>query len=79
MKLQGFKQNDMDTPTLDATLTADEALIIVGKGKISRGAWYAAINRNEVPHLRIGRRILIPRRALMTWLEGVGTCLRPVA
>jgi excisionase family DNA binding protein len=53
----------------DATLTVDEAHAIVGKGKISRGGWYAAIKRGEVPHLRLGHRILIPRHAFMKWLE----------
>jgi len=55
-----------------ATLTADEAHEIVGKDKISRGAWYAAISRKEVPHLKLGHRILIPRHAFMKWLESAG-------
>ena len=55
-----------------ATLTADEAHEIVGKDKIIRGAWYAAISRKEVPHLKLGHRILIPRHAFMKWLESAG-------
>ena len=35
------------------TITVDEAHGIIGKTKISRGAFYAAINRKEVPHLRL--------------------------
>ncbi len=31
---------------------------------LSRGLAYEAINRGEIPSLRIGRRILIPRAAL---------------
>jgi excisionase family DNA binding protein len=61
----------MDGKELPATLTADEACEVVGKDKISRGGWYAAINRNEVPHRRLGHRILIPRQAFMRWLETV--------
>lgn len=56
----------------DATLTVDEAHRIIGKDKISRGALYAAIGRNEVPHLKLGHRILIPRHAFMTWLQAAG-------
>jgi excisionase family DNA binding protein len=56
----------------EATLTADEAHRIIGKDKISRGGFYAAINRKEVPHLRLGHRILIPRHAFMKWLESAG-------
>lgn len=56
----------------EATLTVDEAHRIIGKDKISRGALYAAIGRNEVPHLKLGHRILIPRHAFMTWLRAAG-------
>jgi excisionase family DNA binding protein len=56
----------------DATLTVDEAHGIIGKDKISRGGFYAAINRKEVPHVRLGHRILIPRHAFMKWLESAG-------
>ena len=52
----------------DATITVDEAHALIGKTKISRGGLYAAINRKEVPHLRLGHRILIPRHAFMLWL-----------
>lgn len=55
-----------------ATLTADEAHALIGKDKISRGAFYAALKRHEIPNLRLGKRILIPRHALMTWLETAG-------
>ena len=56
----------------DATLTVDEAHRIIGKDKISRGGFYAAINRREIPHLRLGHRILIPRHAFLKWLEAAG-------
>jgi excisionase family DNA binding protein len=53
-----------------AMLKPDEAHALIGKDQISRRAFYNAINRNEVPHRRLGRRILIPRHAFMAWLEG---------
>ncbi len=70
----------MDQKVLDATkrvdenasFTVDEAHTILGKDKISRGAFYAAINRREVPHIRLGSRILIPRNAFFRWLESAG-------
>jgi excisionase family DNA binding protein len=66
------KEDEMDR-NQDATLSVDEAHSLIGKGKISRGALYAAINRREVPHLRLGHRILIPRHAFEQWLAGTGT------
>ena len=74
-KQNGFcknKEDAMDKTHLDATLTVDEAHALIGKSKISRGGLYAAISRQEVPHLRLGSRILIPRNAFMRWLESAG-------
>jgi excisionase family DNA binding protein len=63
----------MDRTNQDAVLTVDEAHELLGVRKISRGALYAAINRREVPHVRLGHRILIPRHAFEQWLAGAGT------
>ena len=43
------------------TLTVEEAAEILG---ISRAFAYEAVRRGEVPSIRIGRRILVPRAAL---------------
>ena len=48
-------------------LTADDAAALLG---VSRWTLYAAANRHEVPHRRLGRRMLFSRRALLIWLEG---------
>lgn len=41
--------------------------------KISRGLIYVAIHTGQIPSIRIGRRILIPRVALDRLLEGTDT------
>jgi len=38
--------------------------------RISRGSAYEAIATNTIPHVRIGRRILIPTFALERMLQG---------
>jgi excisionase family DNA binding protein len=43
------------------TLTVDEAAQVLG---ISRALAYELVARGELPSLRLGRRIVIPRRAL---------------
>ena len=48
-----------------AVLNVDQAAQILS---ISRGSCYAAIRANEIPHIRIGKRILIPRAKLFTLL-----------
>lgn len=55
-----------------AALTPDQALALLGKRVISRASFYAAINRGEVPHRRLGKRIIIPRHAFLRWLESPG-------
>jgi excisionase family DNA binding protein len=49
------------------TMTVDEAAAALG---ISRAHAFNAVARNEIPHIRIGRRILIPRAALERMLSG---------
>ena len=49
-------------PTNDRqTLTVEEAATLLG---IGRNSAYQAIARGELPALRFGRRLLIPRAAL---------------
>jgi excisionase family DNA binding protein len=43
------------------TLTVDEAAKVLG---ISRALAYELIASGEIPSLRLGRRIVVPRRAL---------------
>ena len=65
--------NDHDIATPDAskriTCTVDEAAELLG---ISRPLAYEGIARNEIPHIKIGRRILVSRAALNTLLEKAG-------
>lgn len=48
-----------------ATLTVDEAAALCG---VSRGTAYEAIRRGDLPHLRLGRRIVVPRARLLALL-----------
>ncbi|MFJ5860849.1 helix-turn-helix domain-containing protein [Pseudarthrobacter sp. NPDC092439] len=49
------------------TLTVAEAKEIAGVGL---SQMYAAIKEGKVPSVRIGRRILIPRKKFMAMLDG---------
>lgn len=48
-------------PEDQPTLTVVEAAALLGVG---RDSLYAAIDRGEVPSLRIGRRLVVPTAAL---------------
>jgi excisionase family DNA binding protein len=58
---------DADIPPASDVLTAEQAATFLG---VSRWTLYASANRHEVPHRRLGRRMLFSRRALLLWLEG---------
>lgn len=47
-------------------LSVEEAGRLLGLGK---SASYQAVARNEIPHIRIGRRIIVPLAALEKMLE----------
>ena len=51
-------------------LTVKQAAEILG---ISRPTAYEAIQTGEIPHIRIGRRILVPRLALEKMLANAGS------
>jgi hypothetical protein len=46
-----------------------QAYALLGPGVISRAGFYAAIARGEIPHKRIGKRIIIPRHKFLAWLD----------
>ena len=48
-------------------LSVEEARIQLG---LSRGLIYEAVRTGQIPSIRIGRRILIPRVGLQQLLEG---------
>ena len=49
--------------------TVKEAAKIAGFGVV---AMYKGIREGTVPHIRMGRRIMIPRTALDRWLDTAG-------
>ena len=50
------------------TLSVEEAAEILG---ISRGSAYQAVRMGEIPCIKIGKRILVPRVALEKMLDEV--------
>ena len=57
-------EGTMDSEKL--TLTVTEASRVLG---ISRGLAYSMVKTGEIPSIRLGRRILVPQRALELLLE----------
>ena len=51
------------------TVTVEEAAVMLG---ISRTTAYGCASRNEIPTVRLGRRIVVPTAALTAMLAGDG-------
>ncbi|MBA7672618.1 hypothetical protein ES703_80801 [subsurface metagenome] len=50
-------------------LTVDETATILG---LARNSCYEGIKRGEIPHIKVGKRILVPRHALEKMLAEAG-------
>ncbi len=48
-------------------LSVDDVADLLGLG---RNTVYDAVNRGQIPHRRIGRRLIFSRVAVMEWLAG---------
>ena len=55
--------------TESPVLTVEEAAVLL---RLSRGTAYEAVKRGDIPTLRIGRRLLVPRAALLRLLDAAG-------
>jgi hypothetical protein len=60
-----------------ATLTVAQARKLIGEENISRAGFYDAIKRNEIPCIRLGRRLLVIRERFEALLSGSRTPLTP--
>jgi excisionase family DNA binding protein len=57
-----------------AVLTIEEAAEVL---RIGRSAAYEAARRGQLPVIRIGRSLRVPRHRLEQWLEAAGEDQRP--
>ncbi|MDP9236715.1 MAG: helix-turn-helix domain-containing protein [Chloroflexota bacterium] len=55
----------MDITSLPPTLTIEECALVL---RLSRGSAYEAARTGQIPTIRIGRRLLVPRAKLMQML-----------
>lgn len=62
-----MKPTDIEISTRRLTYTVDEVAELLN---LSRGVAYQHVRNGLIPAERIGRRWLIPRKRLHTWLDG---------
>ena len=62
-----LKEREMESNNGSLVLTPMECAKLLRCG---RGTIYEAIRQNSIPHIHLGRKILIPRAALLKMLEG---------
>ncbi len=58
---------EVGSSTGAATMSVPEAGALLG---ISRNSAYAAVKRGELPVIRLGSRLVVPREAIARMLEG---------
>jgi excisionase family DNA binding protein len=58
-----------------ATYTINELKQVLGVG---RDHIYAGLRAGRIPHLRMGKRFIIPRAAVDLWLKNAGQQVAPV-
>lgn len=67
------KEDQMDEKSQSAALRPEEAHALLGGNQvISRASFYAGIKRGQIPAVRIGRRLIIPRAKFLAWLDSAG-------
>ena len=66
MKPQGQGLGKMEQQNQRLTITVREAAELLG---LSRNAAYEAVRRGDIPAIRIGGRILVPKHALENFLD----------
>lgn len=52
---------EMPDPSVKPTLSVEEAAVLLGIGKNQA---YSAVQRGDIPSLRVGRRLLVPTASL---------------
>lgn len=72
----GIRYRVMPIPEAERlTLTVEEAATLLG---ISRAFAYEAVRRGEIPSIRIGRRVLVPKAGLQRMLDVEGGASGPI-
>lgn len=60
------------SPEMSAPPAHYELADLIPMTGLSRNSLYEGCKRGEIPHLRVGRRIIFPRAAIDAWLAGAG-------
>jgi excisionase family DNA binding protein len=63
MPLSAYRPAVVDQDQLPLFLTVEQAAEVVGMGRTTA---YDAIRRGEIPSVRFGRRLRVPRHALLS-------------
>jgi excisionase family DNA binding protein len=64
----------INTDGLPDILTVEETARFL---RISRGLAFAAVRQGDIPSVRVGRRILIPKTQLLAWIANAGQASAP--
>ena len=69
MEMERESNGDVGRVVERLTVTVEEAAVMLG---ISRTTAYGCASRNEIPTVRLGRRLVVPLTRLAAMLDGEG-------
>ena len=62
-----FESGRLEMGDRSLVVTVEEAAVLLG---ISRSLAYELVRQGEIPSIRLGRRLVIPRQRLLAFIEG---------
>jgi excisionase family DNA binding protein len=68
-KPRGTPSSHLGRGGANATYSPGDLARVLG---ISRNGVYAALRSGKIPHIRIGRRFVIPKAAVDSWFHSIG-------
>src|ERR1035438_7336860 len=73
--LQPPKCSELESPTGSSRSTYRSVAALAAEIGLSERSTRSALRRGEIPHIRVGRRFILPKAAIAEWLRTAGRSL----
>src|ERR1035438_14220 len=73
--LQPPKCSELESPTGSSESTYRSVAALAAEIGLSERSTRNALRRGEIPHIRVGRRFILPKAAIAEWLRSAGRSL----
>ena len=73
--LDSSKRSELESQVGVSESTYRSVAALAADIGLSEGSTRSALRRGEIPHIRVGRRFVLPRTAIAEWLRTAGRSL----